>query len=167
MLHERSVDVCKNPIRTKSIMKTLLLLVALLVACIQDKPKDFQLIALPPITYEFKTGENRNRIAYFYVEGNFSYDHIAYEKLKRKVEEKIAGAPTGNYHLYSVYLYKKNDLLNKDYSGGKAGLDGHNQNLLAYVRYSQGKMDIFYIIEKEKVVYDLLSDKEENFEFEQ
>lgn len=148
-------------------MKNLIILLTLFVACIQNKSEDFQLIALSPVTYEFKAGENKNRIDYFYAEGHFSYDVSDYEKLKKKVDEKTAKVTPKNYHLYSVYLYKKTNSINKDYKGGKEALDGHNEDLIAYVRYTQGKMDIFYIIEKGNVIYDAVSGKEENFEFDQ
>lgn len=148
-------------------MKNLIILFTLFVAYIQNKSQDFQLIALSPITYVFKAGENKNRIDYFYAEGNVLYNSSEYEILKKKVDEKTAHINLQNYNLYSIYIYKKTDILNNQYKGGKQNLDGHNQDLIAYVRYSQGKPDIFYIIEKGNVVYDELSGKEENFEFDQ
>lgn len=148
-------------------MKNLIILLTLFVACIQNKSEDFQLVALSPITYEFKAGENKNRIDYFYVEGNFSYDNADYERLKKKIDEKTSTIDTKNYQLYSVYIYRKTEVLNQQYKEGKEGLDGHNQDLIAYIRYEKGNRDIFYIIEKGNVVYDVLSNKEEDFEFEQ
>lgn len=155
------------PIRTKFIMKNLIILLTLFVACIQNKSEDFQLVALSPVNYEFKAGENKNRIDYFYVEGNFSYDVDEYEKLKKKIDDKTAGTDIKNYQLYSVYIYKKTDVLNQQYKAGREGLDGHNQDLIAYIRYDKGNRDIFYITERGNVVYDVLSNKEEDFEFEQ
>ncbi len=148
-------------------MKNLIILFALFVACIQNKSEDFRLAALNPVTYEFKAGEHKNRIDYFYAEGHFSYTPLEYEKLKQKINEKTAAADVKSYHLYSIYIYKETDVINQKYTGGKAGLDGHNNDLIAYVRYNQGTMDIFYITEKGNVVYDMLSGKEERFEFDQ
>ncbi|MBK1894233.1 hypothetical protein [Chryseobacterium paridis] len=148
-------------------MKNLIILLTLFVACIQNKSEDFQLVALPPVTYEFKAGENKNRIDYFYADRNFSYDNNEYEKLKKKVDEKTGNINTQDYNLYSVYIYKKTDVLNNEYKGGKEGLDGHNQDLIAYIRYEKGNRDIFYVIEKGNVLYNVLTNKEENFEFDQ
>lgn len=148
-------------------MKNLIILFTLFVACIQNKSEDLQLVALSPKTYEFKAGENKNRIDYFFAEGNFSYNSSEYENLKNKIDEKIKDVNVKEYHLYSVYIYKETSSINKDYKNGREGLDGHNQDLLAYLRYSGGKMDIFYIINKGNVVYDKLSGKEESFEFDQ
>jgi hypothetical protein len=148
-------------------MKNLIILLTLFVACIQNKSEDFQLVALSPITHEFKAGENKNRIDYFYVEGNFSYNTSEYEKLKKKVDEKATGLNIQNYHLYSIYIYRKTEVLNQQYKDGKEGLDGHNQDLIAYIRYEKGNRDIFYITEKGNVVYNVLTNKEEDFEFDQ
>lgn len=148
-------------------MKNLIILFTLFVACIQNKSEDLQLVALSPKTYEFKAGENKNRIDYFYAEGNFSYNTSEYENLKNKIDEKIKDANLKDYHLYSVYIYKETSIINEEYKNGREDLDGHNEDLLAYLRYSEGKMDIFYIIDKGNVVYDKLSGKEESFEFDQ
>lgn len=148
-------------------MKNLIILFILFVACIQNKSEDLQLVALSPKTYEFKAGENKNRIDYFFAEGNFSYNTSEYENLRNKIDEKIKDVNVKEYHLYSVYIYKETSTINKEYKNGREGLDGHNKDLLAYLRYSEGKMDIFYIIDKGNVVYDKLSGKEESFEFDQ
>jgi hypothetical protein len=137
-------------------MKNLIILFTLFVACIQNKSEDLQLVALSPKTYEFKAGENKNRIDYFFAEGNFSYNSSGYENLRNKIDEKIKEVNVKEYHLYSVYIYKETGIINKEYKNGREGLDGHNQDLLAYLRYSEGKMDIFYIIDKGNVVYDKL-----------
>ncbi|WP_326983287.1 hypothetical protein VUJ46_01695 [Chryseobacterium sp. MYb264] len=148
-------------------MKNLIILLTLFVACIQNKSEDFQLMALSPVTYEFKAGEHKNRIDYFYADGHFSYNDSEYEKLKKKIDEKTASVNIKEYHLYSVYIYKETNSINKSYKGGKQGLDGHNEDLIAYVRYTDGARDIFYITEKGNVVYDAVSNKAESFEFEQ
>ena len=148
-------------------MKNLIILFTLFVACIQNKSEDLQLVALSPKTYEFKAGENKNRIDYFFAEGNFSYNTSEYENLRNKIDEKIKDVNVKEYHLYSVYIYKETGIINKEYKNGREGLDGHNKDLLAYLRYSEGRMDIFYIIDQGNVVYDKLSGKEESFEFDQ
>jgi len=148
-------------------MKNLIILFTLFVACIQNKSEDLQLVALSPKTYEFKAGENKNRIDYFFAEGDFSYNSAEYENLRNKIDEKIKEVNVKDYQLYSVYIYKETSIINKEYKNGREGLDGHNKDLLAYLRYSEGKKDIFYIINKGNVVYDKLSGKEESFEFDQ
>ena len=147
-------------------MKKLIILLTLLAACTQDEPKDFQLAVLAPVTSEFSTGADRNRIDYFYVSGNFSYKKEAYEKLKKKIQKEITNLQLNKYHLYSVYVYKETNVIGKNFSGEREALDGHTQDMLAYVRFNKGKIDVFYITDKGKVVYDLLLKREENFEFE-
>ena len=86
-------------------MKNLIILFTLFVACIQNKSEDFRLAALNPVTYEFKAGEHKNRIDYFYAEGHFSYTPSDYEKLKQKIDEKTASVDLKSYQLYSCLLY--------------------------------------------------------------
>lgn len=153
--------------RIKPTIKNLFILLTLFVSCHEHESKDFSFSPLHPVTYEFKAGQKFNRIDYFYVDGAFSYKNSDYEKLQNKIDKKIAIVPTTNYDLYSVYIYKKTDVINKTYTGGREGLDGRHQDIIAYIRYSEGHPDIFYIIQKGNVVYDLLSGQREDFEFDQ
>jgi gluconate kinase len=147
-------------------MNKFSILLLLCIACTQ-KTKDYQLERLPPITYEFNAKEKKNRIDYFYIEGDFLRNTSGYNELKMKMGEKLRDVDMRNYFLYSVYIYRKTEIINKKYNGGRDNLNRHHQDLLAYARYKNGKLDIFYILEKGNVVYDVLSNKEESFEFNQ
>ncbi|SFC44240.1 hypothetical protein [Kaistella jeonii] len=133
-----------------------------------NKTIDFKLNSLPPTTYEFKSEGKNNRIDYWFSEGDFVYQKKEYIKLKAIVAEKADSVTDlQGYTLYSMYIYKKTDILNANYDKGREGLDGHNQDLLAYIRFNKGKMDVFYILKDGNVIYDAVSGKAENFEFEQ
>jgi len=114
----------------------------------------------------FRRGAYNNRIDYLYVENNFYFEKDTYQKLKDKIEEKHMQLLDGKYQLSSFYIYKKTDVINEHYNKGTVGLDGHNRDLLAYVRYGNGKMDIFYVLKDGNVIYDLLQNRQEGFEFE-
>lgn len=147
-------------------VKNLIILSVFWLACTQ-KIKKNQLQGLSPVSYEFHSGKDRNRIDYFYMEGDFVYAVSGYNALKKKVDEKAQDIDAGNYFLYSIYIYRETDIINKKYKDGKVGLDGQNRNLIAYARYRNGKADIFYMIKEAVVVYDALSDQKADFEFNQ
>ncbi|MGJ1430080.1 hypothetical protein ACR79M_00400 [Sphingobacterium spiritivorum] len=147
-------------------MKKILLLFVVITGCVAQKKGDFELKELVSGGYEFEKEGNTNRIDYLYAEGDFSYRPEEYKLLKHKAEEKKAALTNKKYTLHSLYIYKKTDIINQHYGKGKEGLDGHNRDLIAYVRYSGDKMDICYIIEEGNVIYDVLTDQREDFEFE-
>lgn len=137
------------------------------MACIQKKKGDFNLVKLPPNSYTFKVDNKANRIDYFYVAGRFSYNLEDYKKLQNMINEKSKELSLNDYKFCSVYIYNKTDTLNDSYSNGKEGLDGHNKDLIAFIRYDNGKQDIFYILKDGNVIYDLQTGKESDFEFDQ
>lgn len=137
------------------------------MACIQKKKEDFNLVKLPPNSYTFKVNDKANRIDYFYAEGSFSYDLEDYKKLQNMINEKSKELSLNDYKFCSVYIYNKTNTLNDNYSNGKEGLDGHNKDLIAFIRYDNGKQDIFYILKDGNVIYDLQTGKESDFEFDQ
>ncbi|MGJ1263869.1 hypothetical protein [Sphingobacterium spiritivorum] len=147
-------------------IKKFLLLFVVITGCAAQKKGDFELKDLVSAGYEFEKEGNTNRIDYLYADGDFSYRPEEYKLLKRKAEEKKAGLSRKEYALHSLYIYKKTDIINQHYGEGKEGLDGHNRDLIAYIRYNANKMDICYIIEEGNVVYDVVTDQRENFEFE-
>ncbi len=137
------------------------------MACIQKQNQDFNLIKLPPNSYEFKAGKNTNRIDYLYLDGYFKYEIDGYKKIQNKIEERFKSEEIKSYHLYSIYIYNKTDVLNDSYSSGTEGLDGYNNELIAYIRYKDGEPDIFYIVKNANVIFDLIKNEKANFEFDQ
>ncbi|SFA54184.1 hypothetical protein SAMN04488511_11352 [Pedobacter suwonensis] len=148
-------------------MKHLIILLLVLTACNNSKQQNFELKPLNPDVQQFKSGTNNNRIDYFYIRGNFFYKKSTYALLGDKVNRKINSAILPDYDFYSVYVYRDLDLPNKKDGGGINTFDGQNKNLVAYIRYKRGHMDIFYIINNGNVVYNLISGKEMDFEFDQ
>lgn len=137
------------------------------MACTQKQNQDFNLFKLPPNSYEFKVHDNTNRIDYFYLDGIFKYDIDGYRKIEKKIGESISTKDMNRYHLYPIYIYNKTDLLNDGYTNGKEGLDGHNNELITYIRYKDGKPDIFYIVKNGNVIFDGIKNEKANFEFDQ
>jgi len=148
-------------------MRHLIILLLVLAACKNGKRQNFELKPLRRNVQEFKSGKNRNRIDYFYVKGNFTYEKLNYALLEKKVKTELNSAVVQDYDLYSLYIYRDADLSQKKYDGAVNTFDGQNEKLVAYIRYKQGKMDIFYIIKNGKVVFDLISGNEEYFEFDE
>ncbi|MFF5380941.1 hypothetical protein [Pedobacter suwonensis] len=148
-------------------MKHLIILLLALTACNNRKQQHFELKPLSQDVKQFKSGTNNNRIDYFYIRGNFFYKKSTYALLGDKISRKINSAILPDYDFYSVYVYRDLDLPNKKDEGSSNTFDGQNKNLVAYIRYKRGQMDIFYIIKNGKVVYNLISGKEMDFEFDQ
>ncbi|MEH3112345.1 hypothetical protein [Pedobacter terrae] len=146
--------------------KILLFLLFLTTACKDREPKNLELKPLSPVTYEFTSGASTNRIDYFYISDGFSYQKSYYTILEKKVQQKIKKVNLKAYNLYSAYIYQQSAILNGKYNGGRAGLEGQSNKLFAYIRYQQNHTDIFYLIRDGNVVYNLLSQKEEHFEFD-
>lgn len=148
-------------------MRHLIILLLVLAACKNGKRQNFELKPLGPNVQEFKSGKNRNRIDYFYFKGNFTYEKSNYALLEKNVKTKLNSAIVQDYDLYSLYIYRDSDLLRKQHDGAINAFDGQNEKLVAYIRYKQGHMDIFYIIKNGKVVFDLITRNEEDFEFDE
>lgn len=129
--------------------------------------EDFTINPLNPYTYEFE-GRNgtTSRIDYFYLDGNFNYDEIFYKELKKSVD-KIQEDVNMDYKLYSIYIYRKTEELNKAYNKPREFFDGKNKDIVAYIRFTDSINDIFYIINDGHVVYDNVERKSLNFEFDE
>lgn len=151
-------------------MKYLFLLIFLIFQnCNQNKNMDtvnnFELKPLSPFKYEFKVDNQYNRIDYYYLDGNFHLNKVYFQELKRKIDKMYTSV--GHKHFYSVYIYKKTENLNHLSQHNKSWLDGENQNLLSFVRFNEGINDIFYILKDGTVIYDMIENKETNFEFDE
>lgn len=129
--------------------------------------EDFILNPLHPYTYEFEgNNSTHNKIDYFYLSGAFEYGITYYTALQKGINEKQKEA-TNNYKLYSIYVYKETEELNKSYNKPREYFDGKNKDLIAYVRFKDSINDIFYILDNGYVVYDCVANKPLNFEFEE
>lgn len=126
----------------------------------------FEIKPLSPYSFEF-VGQNdlTNKIDYYFLSQWSNYDEESFQKLKDSVN--LLTENKDQFKLYSVYIYKETDELNENFNKSKDWLDGHNHNLIAYIRFDEGINDIFYILKDGNVVYDNVKNEKVDFEFEQ
>ncbi|MFV0306099.1 MAG: hypothetical protein ACK5IC_11540 [Moheibacter sp.] len=127
---------------------------------------NFELKPLSPYSHMFKGRNNmENRIDYYYLNKLPSNDVQFYQQLKDSVF--LLAEKRYDFNLYSIYIYKETDELNEKFNKQKLWLDGHNKDLIAYIRFNNGENDIFYIIQNEIVIFDNVKNEKVYFEFEQ
>ena len=135
-------------------------------ACNSDTPETLtstseitmiNLTPLSPYQYEFTTQEvEKNAINYFFTERK-NWQNKSFRKELEKNIENIQLKVSGNYMLFSVYVYARTKILNKRFKGDSNSLKGvHDDDLISYARWKQGKLDIFYLIDSGNVVFDVL-----------
>jgi hypothetical protein len=145
-----------------NIMKkfTIIFCVFLLFSCekissgINEKP--IHLTPLSPYQYEFSNQYGKNRIDYFFIENDYQ-DNAGFRKELYNSVKNVKDKVDTPYNLYSIYVYKKTNEINENFSGEDNDLRGvYNDDLISYSRWNQGNIDIFYFIEDGKVVFDIL-----------
>jgi len=133
-----------------------------------------EILPINPYLFTFKSEADgivdepgERRIGFFYT--NFANEpneahRTELKELIAKEKEKIKG----DFNLISFYVYKKTDVLNNSFKGDKTLLRSHKKDLRVYVRWVKEKMDTFFIIEDNNVVYDLIENKKVSppYEFE-
>lgn len=154
--------------------KTACLLLSIcLFACNQTKiDHSFALTPLSPYKYEFAKKdtlgeETKNRIDYYFTEQKQKPASVLANALLRSIKKMQTNENL--YRLHSVYVYRKTVVLNADFKGHRTDLSGiHDNDLSAYLRWTGGEQDIFWLVENGKVVYDGLAKKpvEHPFEFD-
>ena len=132
----------------------------LLFSCDDISPgvdeETIHLMPLSPYKYEFSNQYGKNRIDYFFTDNDYQDDAGFREKLYNLVEN-IKNKVDFQYNLYSIYVYKKTTRLNENFLGDNNDLRGvYNNDLISYSRWNQGNIDIFYLIEDGKVVFDMI-----------
>ncbi|SKB91589.1 hypothetical protein SAMN05660841_03065 [Sphingobacterium nematocida] len=147
-----------------SVFTTVILIIISCNSNCQEE-KNIKIEPLHPVHFEFIDSEdNLCNIDYFFLEGDFQIN----DDLKNKLKDFITNYSNNKMYAFnSVYIYKETEVLNKEYRGDESSFDGFNTDLIAYVRFRNNEPDIFYILEKGSVVFDLIADKEVDFEFEQ
>lgn len=152
----------------KTKINILAMFALLLFSCNTNKKmQNIKIEPLSPYHYEFRDSDNNlDKIDYYFLKGDFQVN----DNLKRKLQDFITNYSKTNTKTYtynSLYIYKETEELNNDYKGDKSSFDGLNKELIAYVRFNNNQLDIFYILEEGNVVFDLIKNQETNFEFEQ
>lgn len=137
---------------------TVMLALWALSAC--TKPSQSPLGTLQPLsprTYEFDCDPtHRCRTDFFFVEAPTQLDQVAKQALRVAMLEHPA-EKKNTYQLYSVYVYRRTEVLNDAYVDEERSLrGGHLAQLLAYARWRDDVLDIQYLIDHGEVVFDLL-----------
>ncbi|MCU7918077.1 MAG: hypothetical protein KZQ95_06920 [Candidatus Thiodiazotropha sp. (ex Epidulcina cf. delphinae)] len=118
-----------------------------------------QLKALSPNTYEFSNDTGKYRVDYFYLDTVYRADPGFREALRALVEKAHAKVPPA-YDVSSIYVYRKTEMLNQDFSGNADALRGvYDNDLVSYSRWNQQAIDVFYLIDEGNVVFDLISNE--------
>lgn len=74
-----------------------------------------------------------------------------------KVWPEPAGGP---WALRSVFVYERNERIGPQFQGDADALRGvHDQDLVAYARWTAGKLETAWVIDQGDVVFDLLLDQ--------
>lgn len=152
----------------KTKINILAMFALLLFSCNTNKKmQNIKIEPLSPYHYEFRDSDNNlDKIDYYFLKGDFQVN----DNLKKELQDFITNYSKTNTKTYaynSLYIYKETEELNNDYKGNKSSFDGLNKELIAYVRFNNNQLDIFYILEEGNVVFDLIKNQETNFEFEQ
>lgn len=147
--------------------RLFLMLAWLLVIGCSKPPQPLAVTPLSPFQYEFSTPDGLARNDYFFV----ATDGVDQAQLKQALAAlatiKQRDRPAG-LQVYSIYVYRKSTRLNRAFRGDSAQLRAYAAaDLLAYCRWRQGKIDIFYWLENGRVVFDLLENEpiKPSFEF--
>ena len=142
----------------------LLALSGLFAACGANRegaePKEpMHLIPLSPYHAELAGPTGPGRSLYFFVERGHRGDEGFRDALRRLVESAREG-DISRYALYSIYVYERSEQVNEAFRGSADDLRGvHDQDLLGYARWNRGEVDVFYVIESGRVVFDLLANE--------
>ncbi len=153
----------------------LYLLVCFLIACdssdssLNVSPKKItkvELLPLNPYQYSFRCEHylGNCRLDYFFSSRQDWQNEVFRKKLYKEVLQK-SDKNIQHFRVYSLYVYERTKQLNEKFDGDFDKLRAVyniNLNLISYTRWSEGKMDIFYLIENGNVVYDVLENEEIN-----
>lgn len=150
-------------------MRLLFLVFLIITSCNsinKMNKQNIEINKLLPSGYEF-IGQNgeKNKIDYYYLKGDLVYDTTQYLQIRDFIDSNVS--EQDNYSTYSVYIYKESELINEGFEKDLKWLDGKNEDIISYVRFQDGQNDMFYILKKGKVVYDLILNEKQDFEFEQ
>jgi hypothetical protein len=124
---------------------------------------------LHPFRHEFMGGlekTNLDEIRYYYLEGEYKINEDFKKKIKTIALAKI-GVIDKKYEFSSIQIYQKNKTINENFRSNKDISSSHNKYLVAFIRFNRAKMDIFYLLEDGNVIFDLVENRSEDFEFGQ
>lgn len=121
--------------------------------------EDWPLQPLSPRSYDFVSPRGAARNHYVFVD-HPRREYGAFRAELRRNVEAIHGKASEHLALHSVYVYERNTQLNPSFTGDADALRGvHDHALVAYARWQHGVLDIFWMIERGEVVFDVLANQ--------
>lgn len=136
----------------------ILLLASACAWAAPDGPR-VELQPLSPYVHRFATEAGPGRIDYYYAEAPRRIDARFRSRLREAVQA-AAGSQRDDSALRSIYVYRPLNGIGEHYRGTPETLRSeHLGELLSYTRWSQGELDMFYLIEAGEAVFDLLQDQ--------
>lgn len=117
---------------------------------------------MPASTQEFSDSEGKlNRIDYFAIDQEVLLSSNFMEDLKKWVNKEVQ-TQAKNYNLYSIYVYKVSQDFDFKRDNAEKDLVSDRSRAVSYSRAVKGGIDMFYIIENEMVVFDVLKNRAED-----
>lgn len=132
--------------------------IAILLSCRTESKKvvKLRIVSLSPYHFSFSSHNKDfygNVNDYYFLDDDVSIDSVMAVRLLKWLP--LVGLKDERTHYHSIYIYNKTDVLNRNFNGNKDDLKGsHDNDLRAYVRFTQNKLDILYLIKDGKVTYD-------------
>ena len=119
-----------------------------------------QLQPLTPFVYRFDTPDGKARNNYYFIPTPRQLDAPFRRRLHELVEAAAKSADTDDSAIHSIYVYRATQGIGAQFQGNHDALRGnHAEQLLSFARWSGGRLDMFYLIDKGQVIFDLLEDK--------
>jgi hypothetical protein len=134
------------------------LLLASTCACAAPDGLRVELQPLSPYVHRFATEAGAGRIDYYFVAPPRRLD-ARFRAGLREAVEAAARLNADGAALRSIYVYKARNGIGAGFRGTPETLRGRHFNaLLSYTRWSGGQLDMFYLMESGRVVFDVLAD---------
>lgn len=139
-----------------------LLAILLLVstcACAAPASGRVELQPLSPHVHRFTGEAGAGRIDYYFIAPPRRLD-ARFRASLREAVEAAARRNADGATLRSIYVYTAHGGIGASFRGTPETLRSHHFNaLLSYTRWSSGQLDMFYIIESGRVVFDVLENR--------
>lgn len=119
-----------------------------------------QLQPLSPYVHRFDTPDGKGRNDYYFVPDPRQLDTRFRRRLRELVEAAEKFADTSDSAVHSIYVYRATNGIGEQFRGTPEALRGdHAGQLVSFTRWSGKRLDMFYLIDKGQVVFDVLDDK--------
>lgn len=118
--------------------------------------ENIRLIPLSPYSHEFTHQGKKCRIDYFFTAAGYREQKDFRESFYQAIKT-VKSEDSSEYDLYSLYVYEETDKINENFAGDMNDLrdGGYDNYLMSYTRWNKDELDISYIIESGRVVFDM------------